>query len=194
MKKHLIMTFFTLLVSSSHADMAWSTGNLLGNIPDIVYPGSDGWLVQMYRDVGSNTVLSEVSFNLDGTPTGVGNSENDELIVAFTASLKAEELFAQVVDFVSIRAYNAIQGFNVYTVILDTDSWGNATTSSRTFVLDANTAFVPTGDPLTPIVYSVPNNNPGGHTWQTVIPEPGTMALLAMGMLAVGMWRRKIIA
>jgi hypothetical protein len=194
MKKILIIMSAMMFTFSSHADLTWGVGNLLGNIPDIVYPGSDGWLVQMYRDTDNNTVLGSVTFNQDGSPSGLGNSVNDQLIFGFTASLNAADLFEETVDFVRIQSYNAIQGYNVYTVILDTDSWANATTANRTFVLDNSTYFVQTGDPSIPINYTVPNTNPGGHSWQTVIPEPGTMALLAMGMLGIGMWRRKVIA
>jgi hypothetical protein len=98
-----------------------------------------------------------------------------------------------LVDFSGEFAYGDIRGYNVYSVILDTDSWANATTANRTFVLDNSTFAVPDQDPATPVAYTVPNNNPGSHEWQSVIPEPGTMGLMAIGLFGVLAVRRKTI-
>ena len=175
------------------ADLTWSTSQLLGNIPDITLEDSGGWLVQLYRDAGAQTDLGAVSFNLDGSPTGVGNSTDDVLLESFTSSLISQSVFGvDSVSFSAIRNYSSIQGYNVYTVILDTDSWANATTANRTFVLDESTYEVAFGDG--PINYTVPSDNPAGHEWQQVIPEPGTMALLLIGMTGVFGLRKRLLS
>ena len=195
MKKIATLVLALSMVHSIQADLTWqSEDNLLGNIVDITFPGSGGWLVQMYRDLGNDTDLSAVTFGLDGTPTGTGNSTGDELLASFSTSLNAYEFFGENVDFTFVGPYNAIQGFNVYTVILDTDSWANATTANRTLVLDEVTYFINDGDPSIPIAYNVPNDNPNNNEWQQVIPEPGTMAMLLLGMTGLFGLRRKLIA
>lgn len=181
MKKIALVVLISLLVGHGHADLTWNVnGNMLGNIDDITM-SSGGWLVQMYRDTGDATDFGAVTFNLDGTPSGVGNSEDDTLL-PFSTFLSARELFGDdVVSFNATLDYSSIQGFNIYTVILDTDSWDNATTANRTLVLDDETPYeVPFGDG--PITYSLKFDNPANNEWQQVIPEPGTMALVLIGL------------
>ncbi len=191
MKKVAILIACGSIAVSSYADLTWqSSGNLLGNIPDISYPESGGWLVQMYRDVGDNTDLSTISFDLDGNPT----SGDDIRLSDWTLELNAYVAFGETVDFTQLDLpFASIAGFSVYTVILDTDSWANASTLNRTFVLDDSTYQV-TSISTDEAVYNVPHNNPGEHEWQQVIPEPGTMALLLMGMTGLFGLRRKLSA
>ena len=191
-KLWLSLAVASLVTSASWADLTWGTGNLFGNIDDFDL-SSNGWLVQMYRDFGNNTDLSEVTFNLDGTPTGAGNSGSDVLLTAFTTPLSAVETFGTVVDFLTTNLdYTDIDGFHLYTVILDTTDWASATTANRTFVLDESSFLLDSGgNPANPRSYSVPNTNPGNHEWQNVIPEPGTMGLLATGLVGLLAIRRK---
>jgi hypothetical protein len=81
--------FFSFIVNYAVATLTWQTGQLDGNISDID-TDSVGWLVQMYRDVGDNTTLGQVTFSEDGSPSGAGNSSSDELLLSFTVSLKAD--------------------------------------------------------------------------------------------------------
>lgn len=194
MRKLTLLMAAVLIANVSLADLTWTTGNLFGNIPDLDL-NSDGWLVQMYRDVGNDTDLSQVTFNLDGNPSGAGNSGSDQLLASFTSELEAFEAFGTTVTFSEANLdYSSIDLFNVYTVILDEVSWGNASVSSRTFVLDQSAFLIDSsGDPSNPRTYTAPNSNPGEHEWQSVIPEPGTMALVLIGLTSLMGLRKRFV-
>ena len=187
MKRWMLVLAGLMLAQLSPADMAWQSDNLITDIPDVTFEDSGGWLVQMYRDVGNDTDLSAITFDLSGNPW----NSADERLTSFTSTLTAQDTFGETVFISELDlGYASIGGFHVYTVILDTDSWENATIANRTFVLDATTFFVNDGDPSTSITYDVPNDNPGNHQWQSVIPEPGTLALLGIGLFTMLAIRR----
>ena len=182
---------FFVFTINVEADLIWESDDLLapGAIPDLS-AASEGWLVQMYSLTGPAPDLSLLRFQEDGTPE---NGAGDGLLLSgYTSALEAGSLpfppfitlsfFEQYGDFVNL--YNE----SVYTVILDTDSWANAQAGvNRTFVLDQNVHVFTASDDQ---VYNVPANNPGGHEWQDVIPEPGTMGLLAAGLFGLFATRR----
>ena len=185
MKKYSLALLGLLgLVTTGQADLIWSTPDLVaGGIPDID-ANSDGWLVQMYHDVNGDSILSELAFNSDGTPGGMGNSADDVLLASFTSSLEAltgpppDEIVT--VNFgETYTTFSTLHNQSVYTVILDASGWHVAQAGvNRTFVLDAE-RFVLTGSEEQ--VYAVPSDNPGEHEWTMVIPEPGTILLMALG-------------
>ena len=187
MKRWMLVLAGLMLAQLSPADMAWQSDNLITDIPDVTFEDSGGWLVQMYRDVGNDTDLSAITFDLSGNPW----NSADERLTSFTSTLTAQDTLGETVFISELDlGYASIGGFHVYTVILDTDSWANATTANQTFVLDTETFLVSDGDPSVSITYQVPNDNPGDHQWRGVIPEPGTLALLGLGLFTMLAIRR----
>jgi hypothetical protein len=172
-----------LLTTPTKADLSWGYA---GDLFDFDSNIQSGWLVQMYRDVGDNTSVSEITaFGMTGNPVG-GNSSDDELLTGFTASTVEfiDEMFFGV-SF-AIGTWSPLFNAKVYTVLFDAATIDTAT---RAVVLDSAVYQLGGSDPHE---YGV--QPPVTNQWVDVIPEPGTMALLAMGMLGIGMWRRKIIA
>ena len=178
-----------LLTSGLRADLTWQAD--LSGFTNITFD-SAGWLVQMYRDVNNDTDLSTLVFHTDGQPfSGTGGSD-DLLLTTYTTTLIAQEFFPgfPVVEFSAIfDPYTDLFNTRVYTVILSTNSWANAVRDvTETFVLDGTPFFIGDGGMEN---YSPPNNNPGGHQWTAVIPEPGTLIMLGLGLWGVASWRRR---
>jgi hypothetical protein len=192
MKKVLILlvAFLVMGATIAQADLTWNSADLIaGGIPDID-ENSDGWLVQMFHDQDSDTVLSSLGFLTDGTPLGT-NVSDDLLLSSYTSSLSYVSAFGGSVSFSEIYGtFTELYGESVYTVILDTTGWGASTTANSTFVLD-QTSHTFTSSEMQ--VYAPPDNNPGSHSWVgiTAIPEPATMSLLALGGLGLLIRRKK---
>ena len=190
MRRLLAIVCLLGVASVCFGSLTWESANLDPAVSDLS-TASDGWLVIMYHDVDNNTDLSLVTFNLDGTPTGAGNSANDVALVTTTLSAQ-DPGFGLSVDF-SLAGidYSSFDLSYLYTVILDTTSWGSATTANRTIALDDSTYFLDgAGNPNNPRNYNV-SSNLGPNDWQNVIPEPGTMGLLATGLVGLLAIRRK---
>jgi hypothetical protein len=187
MRKLLASLAFVFgMASSSEAALSWDAPAV--DLSDFGIQA--GWLVFMYRDVDNNSAnLNQIIFdNTGAVVSGSGSSPVDDIWTGFqtvTVDIEPPDNLIQFNDQVLPGWESTFGGAWVYTVVINSDSWATATQSR---VLDATTIQLGFTDPFTYTV-SEPAND-----WQTVIPEPGTMALLAMGMLAVGMWRRKVIA
>jgi len=192
--KKLLACLLCLLIGAtlSFADLTWGAADLIvGGIPDI-NSGSHGWLVQMFHDQDSDSVLSSLGFMTDGTPIGT-NADDDLLLGTYVCSLVYEEppFGDPMVTFSEIFAsYTDLYNESVYSVILDTTSWAASSGANSTFVLDSSSHLMGSSGEE---VYAVPNNNPGSHSWVGIsaIPEPATMSLLALGGLALAIRRKK---
>lgn len=182
---------YLCLAGFASAQLVWQSGDLLGLAG--FEETSDGWLVQMYRDANNDTDLSSLEFDTSGQAFGT-NASDDVLLASFSADLEyVDDFFGESLTFSRIfNDFAAIYDDHVYTVVLDTDSWANATTANSTFVLDENTFQIPGENPGLGD-YNPPTGNPGNHEWQSVIPEPGTMGMLAMGLVGLFAIRRKKI-
>ena len=193
MKKHLALLLSLMACAmTSRADLNWLSADLIaGGIPNMS-SSSDGWLVQMFHDQDSDSVLSSLGFMTDGTPIGT-NADDDLLLGTYVCSLVYEEPpFGDPVVYFSeyFDPYSDLYNESVYTVILNTTSWAASSTANSTFVLDQTSHAIGSSGME---VYTAPDNNPGAHSWVGIsaIPEPATMSLLALGGLALAIRRKK---
>ncbi len=170
-----------LCISSaiSRADLTWGyAADLYDWDPEL----ETGWLVQMYHDVNADTLLADItSFWIDGTPSG-GNSSDDVLLSefsVFTEEAKDELVFG---DNYSPGVWAFLEGEDVYSVLFNASTIGSAT---EAVILDATPFTLPDSDPATYAISAVNND------WVSVIPEPGTMGLFAMGVVGLMAYRRR---
>ena len=176
---------FAFSVSSTHADLAWDAPAV--DLSDFGIQA--GWLVFMYQDVDDNSTLSVMTFdNTGAVVSGAGSDPIDDIWMGASYQTPTVDIGGGLIQFnetILAGWQNTFGGAKVFTVVINSGDWSTATQSR---IFDSTPYTLGVTDPHT---YTVPSP---ANDWQTVIPEPGTMALLAMGMLGVGMWRRKVIA
>ena len=183
MKKIIIKCLVVAFIScgSSFANLSWIyTGNLLTFDAAI----QNGWLVQMYEDVNTNSVLSSISsFDLSGTPTGT-NVSDDQLLTSLTASIITNGKNPLAKEWgvsVSPAVWGGLFNQSVYSVIYNASTIGAAT---EAVVVDASVKLLAGADPAT---YSLSSVN---NSW-VAVPEPATFLLFAMGGFGAWLIRRK---
>ncbi len=86
MKRWMLVLAGLMLAQLSPADMAWQSDNLITDIPDVTFEDSGGWLVQMYRDVGNDTDLSAITFDLSGNPWNSADYSSLSKPISFSVS------------------------------------------------------------------------------------------------------------
>lgn len=162
----------TFLAAGTHAAVTFDwgyTADLAVPLPTVQV----GYFVQMYQDANSNGVAGVTFSQTTGTPGGTG--AGDVLLGSFTSSVQKPKT-----SFVwSELALNgdSIAGYSVYTVIFDANAIASATNA---VIIDASPHIMVSDGIDSYTMGSVS----GG--WQALVPEPGTFALLGMGLVALG--------
>jgi len=142
---------------------------------------TSGWLVQMYRDVSLNTVLSAITgFSNTGVETG-GNTSDDLLLGSFTTTItKPKSAYNWAI--VGMDA-SAIAGANVYTVVFNSATIAGAT---QAVVIDSTTFSLPASGATSYAQGSVANS----YVPVGAVPEPSSVALIGVGLAAIALRRR----
>lgn len=152
-----------------------STNNVSSFIPSV----QAGWEVALYVDPNGDTTLSGItSFNTLGQPTG--GSSSDDYLFYVTPMTSSKGVFQYALNPVPGSA--SLANMDVYTVIYNSSTNATATTA---YILDPSTRQLPSDG-----LYSY---NPNGGVSYTVgvVPEPTTISLLAIGLVAVALRRKK---
>ncbi len=158
----------------------WAGGDGGGIGPDptigVSNPGSVGWLVQMYQS-NHGSGLGGITFDITGAAGGTGAGDT---LAGYSAYVAGDEFYTTF----SVAGLEGapVAGGNVYSVLFNGPSVAAAT---QAIILDTTAAAVPVSGVMP---YSVGTLGAGG-SWQP-IPEPCTLALLALGAITVGIRRR----
>lgn len=162
----------------SYGALSWDAPSVNLGTFDI----DEGWLVLMYQDVDGDSDLSTIIFDDSGAPAG-GTGYSDDIFMGASFQTTTVDSRGDITFGTTIAPgwEDTYGGASVYTVVIDASSWASATESR---IFDGNTHTLGVSDPHT---YAVPVP---ANDWQTVIPEPSTMALLGLGAFALAFRRR----
>ncbi|MDP6524110.1 MAG: PEP-CTERM sorting domain-containing protein [Kiritimatiellia bacterium] len=180
-----------LVVATAGAgQITWGTFDLNGD-PGLD-SGSDTWLVILVQDSNADGIddiwLSADLADLVFFDTGTMNPGDDaDTGVSDALSFQPKTGLAWGTSFASTDGGTPGWGDSVYTIILNSDALATAT---QYLVMDSNPTQLPGDD--SDGGYTFPEEAPYG-SWQplNVVPEPGTMGLMALGLAIVGLRRRK---
>ena len=187
MKYHKILTLalgisLINVVASASLTMNWGyLGTLATPVPSV----QSGWVVQLYQDVGVNTLLSSItSFNASDLPVG-GNSSDDQILGSFQTTVSsAKGQFGFLVNGLSA---DTIAGLTVYTVLFNNSVRTSATqawiidTTPRTLLSSGIDSYTANATPST-VGY--------GPLAVAAVPEPSSVALIGVGLAAIALRRR----
>jgi hypothetical protein len=181
-----------LVVATAGAgQITWGTIDLDGDT-GFLGAGSDGWLVILVTDTSADGIddiwLSGDLASLVFFDTGTMNPGDDaDTGVSDALSYQGKTGLAWGTSFASTDGGTPGWGDSVYTIILNSDDLATAT---QYIVMDSSPTQLPSDD--SDGSYTFPEAAPYG-SWQdlNVVPEPGTMGLMALGLAIVGLRRRK---
>ncbi len=168
-----VMVWSAVLPVYAISMINWNySGSLAVPIPSV----ANGWLVEVYRDVGANTTLSAITaFDTTGLPQGDSASVGDD--VKLTSASVSGTTWASSIG-------GSYTGSKAYTVVFNSSTFATAT---QAWIIDTLPATLPSaGSTYTP------NGTPStvGYGPLSVVPEPSTLLLLGLGSLVVGLRRR----
>lgn len=187
MKSFAAVITVLLLVCSAHAgQIEWSTLDLGGGY-------SAGWLVILVEDVSEDgfddIYLSADLTGLVFTDPGTLNigDDTDEAGITTALSVGSKTGTAFGTPFQSTESGDIAWGDSIYTIILNSD---DISTATQYITMDSSPYELPDTDVDDTILY--PEEAPYG-SWQdlNVVPEPGTMGLMALGLAVIGLRKRK---
>ena len=185
MRNKMGMFLVVVIILSSVASFGavtfdWGTAFLLNDAGRGTF--SDGWFVQMYRDVGNDTILSGIgAFNpADGTLYSGATPLNDTKVGGVSTTVAFNYFYES-----NLSA--SVADYYVYSVIFNSTDIASAT---QAIVVDSST-FQFTSQADGADIYTI--DPPGGqiaNNWVGVVPEPGTLALISVGAMVLGLRRR----
>jgi len=147
---------------------------------------SPGWLVQLYQDVGANSVLGSItSFTSAGAPVGGTGTDTDTLLGSYTTSLLSGKT-GNITWLSGGRSYATMTGASIYSVVFNSSTRESA---SQALVIDASPYVLPSFDSdFVPYTQNTIAGSGPGNTW-VAVPEPSTLALMGLGTIIIGVRR-----
>ncbi|MEI6169177.1 MAG: PEP-CTERM sorting domain-containing protein [bacterium] len=173
----MLAIYFTPISAFAIAQISWSyNGSLATPIPSV----TSGWLVEMYRDVGGNTVLGSItSFNSSDIPQGASANASDDVLLGASFQTTVNGSFNW-----SATPANSISGARVYSVLFNNSV---LTAATQAWIIDTTPTTIGAG-PFTYTANATINSIGSGPL--TVVPEPSSLALVGVGLAAIALRRR----
>lgn len=159
------------------AQLTWTySGSLATPVPSV----SAGWIVQLYKDVNSDTALSTItSFDASDLPVGGGASTSDDQRLA-TYQTTVNGSFAWT------TYYANTQSMRIYSVLFNSSSLA---TASQAWIVDTTPTSITSGSTITYTANATPSTVYSGAL--SVVPEPSSLLLLAVGLSVIALRRRR---
>lgn len=181
-----------LAVAAGAGQITWGSDNLISDTG--FSAGSEDWLVILVVDDGADGIddiylsadMTALVFTESGT-VNPGNDVDTGTSETLIYGSKTGQLYWGT-TFDSTDGGTPGWGDSVYTIILNSTTIAGA----DQFIVMDGAAPTDLPDSNNNSVYTFPDDAPYG-TWQdlNVVPEPGTMGLMALGLAVIGIRRRK---
>ena len=176
----MLAIYFTPISAFAISQISWSYNYSLSfPIPS----ATAGWLVEMYRDVSGDTVLSSItSFDSSDKPLGASAYTSDDVMLGAPFETTVNPGFKNF----SATPANTSAGDRVYTVLFNSSSLASAT---QAWIIDTTPTTLASGS-VTYTANAVQNTVGYGSFTVASVPEPSSLALVGVGLAAIALRRR----